>query len=89
MNLVRNPGTAQAEALGADGPSELFLALAGSQYLGRNGDGSVRTLTEYGCEVTVWPGWYVARAAGAGDGEAFFMSPEHVGDEARRDWRPA
>jgi hypothetical protein len=69
---------------------EPFLALAGTRYLRTEGETAVVTSNgaPEGTEMTVYPGWAVIRAAGSGDGQALFVTPENL-QEPFGPWGPA
>lgn len=89
MRLTRNPGNAEAEPFDPANVSPEFLALAGSQLLGINEDGTATVRTEGGTEMLIYPGWLVVRPDGSGEGQAHFTTPENIGDDSRRNWRAA
>jgi len=78
VRLTTNPLTADAEAWDPANPAP-FTRLAGSQYLGTDGDTALYRSRE-GREGRAWPGWLVIRPDGSGDGEALFTDPVNVGD---------
>ena len=77
MRLTTKPVTADAEAWNPADPGP-FAQVAGSQFLGNDGNLAVVRM-QNGCVMHVHEGWLVVRIDGAGDGQAFFITPEHLG----------
>jgi len=78
MRLATNPLSADAEPLDPSNP-EPFIALAGSQFLGMDGE-TARYRSREGREGRAYPGWLVIRRDGSGDGQALFADPVNIGD---------
>lgn len=87
MRLTTRNVTAEAEAWDpADqGP---FRALAGSQFLLAQGDGTAVVRTRDGRELAVSPGWLAILPDGGGDGDASFAEPSNLGGPLSL-WAPA
>ncbi len=77
MRLTTKPVSADAAPWDPADPGP-FTALAGSQFLGADGDLAV-IRTAGGCVMHVHPGWLAARPDGSADGEALFLAPDNVG----------
>jgi hypothetical protein len=89
MRLERNTGGAEAEPFDPGNVTPEFLALAGDQFLRVNPDGTATVRLEGGVEMEIYRGWLAVRPDGSGPGQAGFITPENIGDEAWRNYRPA
>lgn len=84
VRLTTRPLEADAEPWDPSDP-EPFKALAGSQFIGTDGDLAVFRGRD-GCVGHAHPGWLAVRIDGAGDGEAIFMTPDHAGEGRTAVW---